>query len=325
MRSTSLSYINPRQQSYDTLKNSLDLGPNAASKFDILNASLRNTVVMAGELIILGDSSTPSSTSTEAFMMIKAREIHLGLMANGGNSSFIAVHYETISAMLGYSALGIGTSTGAWAKRLTQIQGTLSDIETLYQQSLGKHSILSRNEFLTRRRAMFGLLDNQLKGFAAIGSGLKNTRGVRSMLGISTNSYLRHGEISGYAQRIDKVARAAQFMRIGGYVGVGLNIAASGVNIYQACATGREDECMEAKYVEGGKLVGGIGIGTLSGMAGGAIGKAVCIVGLGVATGGWGLFACVLLGSAAGGYAGGIKGGALGEGIGQYIYKSHGD
>lgn len=321
MRSTSLSYINPRPQSYDTLKNSLDLGPNAASKFDILNASLRNTVVMPGELIILGDSSTPSSTSTEAFMMIKAREIHLCLMANGGNSSFIAVHYETISAMLGYSALGIGTSTGAWAKRLTEIQGTLSDIETLYQQSLGKHSILSRNEFLTRRRAMFGLLDNQLKGFAAIGSGLKNTRGVRSMLGISTNSYLRHGEISGYAQRIDKVARAAQFMRIGGYVGVGLNMAASGVNIYQACATGREDECMEAKYVEGGKLVGGIGGGIVGGGIAVGVASSACAVALGVVTGGLGIFACILIGGGLGGYGGGLAGGHVGEITGRYLYK----
>ncbi|WP_226502907.1 hypothetical protein [Pseudomonas sp. MWU16-30317] len=81
--------------------------------------------------------------------------------------------------------------------RLTDIQDTLSRIEALYQESLGKSSILSRNEFITRRREMFDLLYRQLKEFAGIGSGLKNTNGIRNMLGVSTNSYLRHGESPG--------------------------------------------------------------------------------------------------------------------------------
>jgi hypothetical protein len=101
------SFINPRPQPYATLKRSLGLGPNGASKFDILNVHVRNTVVMPGELIILGDGSTPSSTGAEAFLMARARDIHLSLV--GGDSGFIHDNFHTISAALGYSALGIGT------------------------------------------------------------------------------------------------------------------------------------------------------------------------------------------------------------------------
>lgn len=315
------SFINPRAQPYETLKNSLDLGPSAARKFDILNVHVRNIVVMPGELIIVGDSSTTSCSSEEAFLMNKAREVQIALLAHGGGNGFIVDNYQMISTSLGYSALGIGTATGAWAKRLTDIQKTLTDIEVLYQQSLGKNSILSRNEFITRRRSMFGVLDRQLKGFAGLGSGLKNTSGIRNMLGLSTNSYLRHAEISGYAERIGKVAKAARFMKAGGYVGIGLELAASGVNIYQACAMGREEECKKAKYLEGGKLVAGVGGGIAIARLGSALAYSAC-AGLGVATGGVGMFACLLLGSAVGGYVGGLSGSYFGEVTGKILYSA---
>jgi hypothetical protein len=319
--SSQYSFVNPRPQPYETIKRSLDLGPNAASKFDTLNTHVRNIVVMPGELIILGDGSTRSCTSHEAFLMTKSSEVHRALMLSGGGDGFVHNNFEMISAMLGYSSLGIGTVSGAWGKRLDEIQQTLTDIEALYQKSLGQNSILSRNEFITRRRVKFDLLDRLLKGFAGVGSGLKNTNGVRNMLGLSTNSYLHHGEISGYAEKIAKVSKAASYMKAGGYVGMALNVTVKGLAIQEACSSGREDECTEAKYVEGGKLVGGIALSSVFGGMGIAMAGAMC-VGLGVLTGGIGMFACLIGGAGLGGYGGGLAGEFAGQEIGRLLYRA---
>ena len=313
------SLINPRAQPYETLKRSLELGPNAASKFDILNTHVRNTVVMPGELIILGDGSTPSSTSEEAFLMAKARDIHLNLA--GGSAGFIHENFQAISAALGYTALGIGTSSAAWGKRLNEIQETLVDIESLYQKSLGNNSILSRNEFITRRRVMFDLLDRQLKGFAGLGSGLKNTNGIRNMLGLSTNSYMRHGEVAGYADKIAKVSKAARYMKAGGHLGIALNVVASGLAIHQACSVGREEECTEAKYIEGGRLAGSLVVGVPGGYVGTYLAMGACVVAFGIVSGGLGMFACIIIGGGLGGYTGGLLGAYWGEAAGRYLYK----
>lgn len=107
---------------------------------------------------------------------------------------------------------------------------------------------------------MFDPLDRQLKGFAGLGSGLKNSNGIRNMLGLSTTSYRRYGEVAGYAEKIAKVSKAARYMKAGGHVGIALNVAASGLAIHQACSVGREEECTEAKYIEGGKLAGGLAL-----------------------------------------------------------------
>ena len=74
------AFINPRMQNYHTLKAGLALGGHAASKFDILNAHIYNSVVRSGELVIVGDWSTPSCTSQEAYLMSQASITHMGLM-----------------------------------------------------------------------------------------------------------------------------------------------------------------------------------------------------------------------------------------------------
>jgi hypothetical protein len=49
--------------------------------------------------------------------------------------------------------------------------------------------------------------------------------------------------------------------------------------------------------------------------------KVMCL-GLGVATGGLGLFLCVIGGAAVGGYVGGVTGEAAGEKIGSVLYRA---
>ncbi len=94
---------------------------------------------------------------------------------------------------------------------------------------------------------------------ASYGSGLRNEGSIKKLLGISTSSYMHTGEISGYADKVSGVARAANLVKRGAYIGTALDVASTGLSIHKACTMGREDECRKAKYVEGSSLVGGLG------------------------------------------------------------------
>ena len=53
------SFINPQAQSYESLKAGTPMSANQRAKFDVLNAHIANGVVVGGELVIVGDPSTP--------------------------------------------------------------------------------------------------------------------------------------------------------------------------------------------------------------------------------------------------------------------------
>ena len=316
------TFINPRMQPYSYLKSTLQLGKNSMSKFDVLNVHVVNAVVLPGELIIVGDNSTPSCTAEEAFYMKKAFEVHLALMTNGvQGDGFLIENHTLITEALGYSSIGVGSVSGAWSKHLDGIKQTLEEIETAHRDYLRSGTAQARSDFYAKRKVLFERLDGQLKHFARYGSGLRNQGSIKNMLGISTKSYLHSGVITGYADTINGVAKASSFMKKGAYLGVGLSVAGAGTSIYTACTTGRETECRKAKYVEGGKLSGNIIGGTFGGAVGGGAATIGCVAVLGFATGGAGALACAVIGGALGGWGGGEIGGIAGEQIGDIVYE----
>lgn len=316
------SFINPRMQNYSYLKSNLQLGKNSRAKFDILNAHIINTVVLPGEIVIIGDGSTPSCTAEEAFYMKIASDTHFALMANGSQvDGFLVENHEFLTQILGYSALGIGTVGDAWSKHIEGIKRTLEDIDAAHNEHLRNGASQSREAFYAKRKILFGKLEGQLKSFASYGSGLRNQGSIKNMLGISTKSYLHAGVISGYAEKISGVAKASDLIKKGTYVGIGLDIAATSASIYSACSSGRETECRKSKYVEGGKLSGSLGGGAVGGAAGGVLGVTSCAVAFGIVTGGAGAFACALVGGGLGGWAGGTLAGKGGEALGEIIYE----
>ena len=317
------TFINPRMQPYSYLKSTLQLGKNSMSKFDVLNAHIINTVVLPGELIVVGDNSTPSCTADDAFYMKKASEVHLALMSNGlQGDGFLVENHALITEVLGYSSLGVGAVGGAWSKHLDGIKQTLEDIEMAHRDHLRSGTTRTRDDFYAKRTVLFKKLDVQLKGFAKFGSGLRNQGSIKNMLGISTKSYLHSGVIAGYAETIKGVAKASNLMKKGTYLGIALSVTATGSSIYTACTTGRETQCRKAKYVEGGKLSGNIIGGTFGGAVGGGAATIGCVAVLGFVTGGPGALACAVVGGAFGGWGGGEIGGLAGEQIGDVIYES---
>lgn len=316
-----LSFINPKTQSFESLKRNLDLTGELQRKFDILNGHILGTVVMAGELVVVGDDSTPSSTAQEAYLMARANKIHLSLLShNVSSDDFFLDNFDFIQGMLSKGSLGAGIVSDAWSKHMDRIKSSLLDIEKLHQDHLKNGSIVDRDRFYLERGISFGKLEGYLGSLAAYGSGLRRESSIKRALGISTKSYLKTGEIAGYAEKIDGVARASKFIKKGTYVGTALDVGASALKIRKACAEGREDQCTKAKYVESSSLALGLGGGVAGGALGGTAATFGCVVFLGLATGGVGALACGVLGGAVGGWAGGEMGGDMGEKFGEYIY-----
>ncbi|HDS1776131.1 TPA: hypothetical protein QEM49_000601 [Pseudomonas putida] len=192
----------------------------------------------------------------------------------------------------------------------------------LHRDYLGGGTIKARDEFYAKRMVLFIRLEEQLDRLAAYGSGLRKKGKAKRTLGISTKSYLHSGEIVGYAEKIAGVSKAANLIKKGTYIGIGLDVAATGLSIHQACTLGREDECAQARYVEGGALIGSIGGSAAGGAVGGAIATVVCTAVLGIPTGGSGALVCAVLGGTLGGKIGGDKGGQGGEYFGDILYRS---
>ncbi|MFJ3368972.1 hypothetical protein [Pseudomonas sp. NPDC086251] len=319
------SFVNSHIQNYSYLKSNLQLGKNSTTKFDILNSHILNTIVLPGEIVIIGDTSTPACTSEEAFYMKMAFETHSALMAGGSQGDgFLVENHELLIKMLGYSSLGIGSVGGAWSKHLEGIKKTLEEIEVAHADHLRSNTTKSRDAFYAMRKVLFAKLDDQLKSFASYGSGLRNQGSIKDMLGISTKSFLHTGVISGYAKTIGAVANASNLIKKGTYIGIGLDVAAAGASINNACSSGREDQCKKAKYVETSKLSGSVLAGSAGGTIGAAAATSLCIVALGIASGGPGAFACAFIGGAMGGAAGGYVGSEGGELFGDAIYETFG-
>jgi len=309
------AFINDWQQTSVELKARLRLGKHAEAKFDMLNTHIRNVVVLPGQLVIIGDDSTASCRPEESLLMQSAWRIRHSVMAGGGDA-FALQNYDLLQKLLGYTALGVGTAGDAWSRHLNEIVKTLDEIDVLHKQALRRGGGAAREEFLARRQTLFAKLDAQMRGFAQYGTGLRNEGSIKKMLGISTKSYLHTGEISRYAERIARISRAAKVLKAGTPLGIALSTVATALEIKEACSTGREEQCRKAKYVEFGKLGGGV----TGGVVGGALGTMLCVIVLGV-TAGPAAIGCLLVAGGAGGMAGGNLGSEGGELLGELLYE----
>jgi len=315
------SFINSQAQSYESLKADTPMSANQRVKFDVLNVHIVNSVVFPGELVIVGDPSTPSCTSHEAFLMAKAVGIHHDVeLGGGGVDGFFLENFELLQTLLSHSSVGAGAASDLWSKHLEAIRETLKAIEQLHREYLSKGTLKARDEFYSKRMALFLKLEVQLDSMAAYGSGLRKQGKVKKILEISTKSYLHTREIDGYAEKLAGITKAASWIKKGTYLGIALDVASSELSIHQACMLGRENDCRRARYVERSSLVGGLSLGGMAGYVGGVLGPSACVA-LGIPTGGAATIACAVIGGAVGGIAGGELGGMAGVELGEVLYE----
>lgn len=318
-------YINQQALPYAFLKSQLwNTGlSQGRDHFDVLNQHLSRALVRPGELVIVPEAPGAHCTIEEAWLMRHAEEISRRLNQDMPLDGTGNKNYDLAQSILGYGSIGIGSATSAWSRHLKEVAHTLEDIEQLHRRL--KDGGLDRETFIRQRQQMFGVLDSQLQGAARFGSGLRGNQPLKGTLGISTKSYLHQGEIAGYAQRVRAITQMSQWLKQGTYLGMALDVGVAGLEIKEACVEGREAQCRRAKYVETGRLVGGVFGAAVVGKRAANIARSACRVALGVSLKGNGELACGVIGGAVGGAAGGSFLGELGGFLGGRILEVDGD
>ncbi|MGB3124195.1 MAG: hypothetical protein WBB95_10330 [Pseudomonas sp.] len=319
-------FINEHTTDYLSLKSRL-MGNSSSRQrsdhFDGLNRHLRKGLVTPGQLVIVPDAYSVSCSLEEAWLVREAERVRRNLELDTSAGKAVINNYDLLQSLLAYGSIGIGSATSAWARHLDEVARTLEEVEQLHQRL--KNGNLDRQAFNQQRQALFRLLNTQLQGAARFGTGLRGHQSLKKVLGISTKSFLHKGEIAGYAQRIKAIAQTSKWLGNGTYVGLAMDVGVAGLEIKEACVTGREAQCRRAKYVESGKLVGGVAGAAALGALGAKLARRACTMVLGVSLKPGGELVCGIIGGSVGGYGGGRELGDLGAFLGGQILETQGD
>jgi hypothetical protein len=315
------AFVNDEMLNYVYLRDHLPGLPiGGRAKFDQLNAHILNEVVLPGQIVIVGDDATQMCTPEETELMRLAQDVRLSMIGTGyASSNVMTQNFDLLQSIMAYGSIGVGSSTAAWARHLRELETLLKDTEALHQR--WKSAAITNDQFFAQRKALFSKIEKALAGIGRFGSGLRNTGKMKKMLGISSKSYLHTGEIAGYARTVKHVAKTANALSKGTYVGIALDVGVGALEIQEACSVGREEECRRAKYVETAKTAGGIGLAWIGGSMGGAAGPAICL-GLGVPSGGGVTLACAIIGGALAAWGFGTAGSIAGDKSATYLYEA---
>jgi hypothetical protein len=316
------AFISDERQSLSWFRDSLPSGTR--SKFDLLNPDFGpSRIVMPGHLILVGDETTSMCTPQERLLMSYAREAREALFAYDLDSAHVLLqNYDWLQDIMTYGSIGIGSTTSGWSAHLNRVESTLRDINTAHQQ--WRSTVLTKDQFLARRRQLFSVLDGQLKGFGRWGTGLRNNSSIKKMLGISSKRFIHTGEIANYAQRLKRINNIARMLSNGTLMGVALDVGAGALEISEACSVGRQEQCTKAKFVEVGKMMVGI---PAAGFAGRVTGPSVAKLCLRMAgpSRGASLIACGIAAGATVSLGAGTGGSAFGESAATMLYEIFGD
>ncbi|MCH2341728.1 MAG: hypothetical protein MK363_17815 [Pseudomonas sp.] len=284
----------------------------------------------AGEMFVLGNLINPAACSREeADLMAAAAEVRTALEPlSESDANFMADHQAEIALMVGGASESLGLGTDVLGNGLKQIESTLRDIEYLHQREFAAHGHLRSQQFLTSRQQLYRQLDNQLKAtFLGKQLGLGNYPTLRQDLGISTRSLVHHwskggapGQIPGYATHMDKVAKAAKYLKNGTYIGLALGGTASALKVREVCQAGETQACQKVRFTETASFAGGMGGGAVIGAFAGSYATPICIA-IGVTTVGLGGIVCGLVVVGGASAAGGAVGGWAGELAGEEIFR----
>lgn len=212
------AFINDRPQPYALLKLSLALKPHSQAKFDTLNHHIRSTVVLPGQLVIIGDSRTALCTAEEAQLMRSAATIKYALLAHSATDQFLIKNHDLLQTIMAHASIGIGRASSAWNKHLEAIEETLKEIDNVHKQYL-----TARDECLVKRKALFAKLDEQLSAMARLGMGLKHEESIKNILELSSKSYWQLGEVREYEETVKRIAKASQLLKQETYKGIEQN------------------------------------------------------------------------------------------------------
>jgi hypothetical protein len=240
----------------------------------------------------------------------------------------MASHRDEIESFLTHGSTAIGVGEAMFAKNLQSVSDALRDIEALHQRFFQRDAHLRSPEFFAERKRLLSQLDIQLTELTKKGIGFPDHPKLKSALGISSRSlvhrWMKAGapdQIPGYATHMEGVAKAAKYLKYGGWLGTSVGGSASYMKVQDICAGESTDACKKVKFTESGSFAGGVAGGAIAGFALTGSTTATICVALGVPSGGLATLACGILVVGTGSLASGAIGGILGEEIGEVVYE----
>ncbi|AXF75368.1 hypothetical protein [Erwinia tracheiphila] len=310
-----------RQGSLDTQAQQLfrDVRSPAASLFMKLNAD--TPYLKPGQILIVADPDTPAPLT--AHMLTTLRQAKNATSAaligvDADDAGFMQRHYGTIAALTGIGEKVFSTAGDAGEKYFNSIEQTLKKIEASYQNQFRTQGTLISQQFFVERNQLLNQLKELvnkplLKSLARHTVKFRQYESMKRALNLSSKSIVHEWStagmsgIPGYSYYVGNAAKAARFLKAGGYIGIGFSFAGTTNDVVNACSTGREGECRKVAFKEYSNFA----FSTGGGMVGGAWGSSTMIgicAAVGVATVGVGGVACAAVGSIAGGYVGSVVG-----------------
>ena len=313
----------------DELEKTLFESPSAIvlERFRSLNPHLTQ-YARPGQMLVLSDPLNSQCTREEALLMEAAQEVNNALTPmSDEEAAFMVEHHEVVQGFLAEGSMAVGMGASMVSKHLSDIEKILTDIEKLHVKTFQQHGKLQGAKFFAERKLLLSQLDNGLGPLVLKGVGIPDHPKLKSAMGISSRSLVHHwkksgvsGGIPGYATHIQGVARASQYMKVGGFVGIGLGASASALKVKETCQVGTAAECKKVKLTEGGSFLGSVGGGAGGAYFGTLAATPVCIA-IGVGTFGVGGLICGVVVVGAGAVIGGNAGARIGDKLGEVVYE----
>lgn len=268
-----------------------------------------------GQIVIVADpasSQTPQMLGALRQAKQKTNSAFVGV--SSAEATFMQQHYGMIAALTTAGDKIFGTVGDIGEKYFSEIENTLKKIEVSYQNQFRTQGTLISQQFFIERNQLFNQLKELvnkplLKSLVRHAVKFKPYEDIRRALNLSSRSIVHEwstvglGGIPGYSNYVGNAAKAAKFLKSGGYIGIGFAFAGTTNKVVNACVEGREGECKRTAFKEYGQF----GASTLTGMGAGAMGSVaglgVCAA-IGIATAGTGAVVCAAVGSIAAGYVG---------------------
>ncbi|CAI1824755.1 Uncharacterised protein [Serratia marcescens] len=286
--------------------------PSEAARFFMqLNAD--TPLVQPGQMLIVADPRNHNqSTQIAALMQAKSRT---SKAVKAGDSDFSTFLHRNYAAFTSYGETVVGLASDAGERYFSQIKNILVEIEKTYQNQFRTSGALIGTQFQVERARLFGTLKPLLNRLTRAQLNMKEYAQIKHALGLSSKSLVHEwstagvGAIKGYSNYVDSASRAAKFMKAGGWIGIGLSGLNTTNDVYNACTTGREQECAKIAVKGYSHFAASTAAGIWVGNAGAGLAIAACSIVLGAATAGTGVIVCGIAGAAIGGAAGSTLGG----------------
>ncbi|RON84476.1 hypothetical protein [Pseudomonas fluorescens] len=296
-------------------------------QFRSLNRHLGEQV-KPGQMVLFSDSRNYMCHREEAQMMAAAEKVNEALKdLTDEEASFMVEHHEAIEPFLGVSSGALGVASFMVGQHMESLKNTLTELERLHIEQYRQHGNLYSPEFFAQRKRLMKKLDASLGPLVRKTTGIPDHPKLKRALGLSTRRMVHNwnkagapSQFPGYATNIDGVARASKYMKAGGYLAIGLAAGSAATKIYETCRTGREEECRQARFMEGSKLSGNVLGGVIAGKLAPTIAPMTCAA-IGLGTVGAGGIACMLVVSGILAAQMGDGASQVGELVGEKLYE----